>query len=352
MLLPITAPAVASTAESVAESVAETLSEASGSLAIIDMTPEEFIFDYASRVPVLSIVFMGISLFLMILVPIFVLFRTKNRFRFDMMALFYGLLAYMLGLGVLPSVLEILLGLIPSVRTMVTESVVIGGTLHSIFLAVLSFASISLCLRLTMKKSPNVLGAAVYLGTAITIMPILTQGITYLMSYLSAAISINQGQLADSVAAMIAEGNTAADIQQGLDSMTDFIQTPALDFLYIGIDLTFQLAYFLGLTILLACCIGRKAPKSTLYKAFGLQAVFCVFYTLRCCGLLENILLCAAFYLVLSGASLFLAYRETSLCIPDELAKFMGKPDASLSIRRNKNDDKPHKMPKIVMPKD
>lgn len=71
------------------------------------MVPEDFAFDYAMRVPVLSIILMVIALAVMIAVPVYLIIRMKNRFRFDVYALTFGLLAYMVGVGIIPTVIEL-----------------------------------------------------------------------------------------------------------------------------------------------------------------------------------------------------------------------------------------------------
>ena len=91
--------AAESAAESIAETVAETAAEGG---AVTSMVPEDFAFDYSMRVPVLSIILMVIALAVMIAVPVYLIIRMKNRFRFDVYALTFGLLAYMVGVGIIP----------------------------------------------------------------------------------------------------------------------------------------------------------------------------------------------------------------------------------------------------------
>ena len=59
--------AAESAAESIAETVAETAAEGG---ALTSLVPEDFAFDYAMRVPVLSIILMVMALAGMIAVPV------------------------------------------------------------------------------------------------------------------------------------------------------------------------------------------------------------------------------------------------------------------------------------------
>ena len=63
----------------------------------------------------------------------------------------------------------------------------------------------------------NAFASSVLLGLGVGLLPIVTQGLSYVMSYLSAAISINQGQLISSVSSMLTEGMEPSEIQNGLN---------------------------------------------------------------------------------------------------------------------------------------
>lgn len=170
------------------------------------------------------------------------------------------------------------------------------------------------------------------------------------MSYISAAISINQGQLTSSVASMINEGMDAAEIQSGLDSMATFIQTPSQEFLFLGTDLIFQMITFLGVSLLIGMFLSRKA-KTSLFKAIGVQLIFGIFFAVRATGVIESSAICELIYIVVAALSIAAAWTELKTYMPDDLEKFLGKPDPKRQNHGPKNQP-PHKMPKIVMPKD
>ncbi len=103
----------------------------------------------------------------------------------------------------------------------------------------------------------NAFASSVLLGLGVGLLPIVTQGLSYVMSYLSAAISINQGQLISSVSSMLTEGMEPSEIQNGLNSMAEFIQTPSLEFLFLGTDLCIPAA-----DLPWRCCFNWHFPKS------------------------------------------------------------------------------------------
>ncbi len=356
--------AASTAAESVAETVAETVAEsaAEGS-AVASMVPEDFAFDYTIRVPVLSIVFMVIALIVMIAVPVYLLMRMKNRFRFDVYAMTFGLLAYMVGVGIMPSVVELLVAQIAPAKEFLSANAVAADILHVTLLIVFSFASIFLLFRFSLRHSfqknvdpeapaeeKNAFASSVIFGIGVGLLPIVTQGLSYVMSYISAAISINQGQLASSVTSMINEGMNATEIQDGLDSMATFIQTPSQEFLFLGTDLVFQMITFLGVSLLIGMFLSRKA-KTSMFKAVGVQLIFGIFFAVRATGVIESSAICELIYIVVAALSIVAAWSELKTYMPDDLKKFLGKPDPKRQSGGPKNQP-PHKMPKIVMPKD
>lgn len=196
----------------------------------------------------------------------------------------------------------------------------------------------------------NAFASSVLLGLGVGLLPIVTQGLSYVMSYLSAAISINQGQLISSVSSMLTEGMEPSEIQNGLNSMAEFIQTPSQEFLFLGTDLVFQLLTFLGVAVLIGIFLNRKA-KTSMFKAICVQLIFGIFFAVRATGVIENVAVCEIIYIVIAALSLATAWTELKTYMPDDLEKFLGKPDPSRKNGGPKNQP-PHKMPKIVMPKD
>ena len=196
----------------------------------------------------------------------------------------------------------------------------------------------------------NAFASSVLLGLGVGLLPIVTQGLSYVMSYLSAAISINQGQLISSVSSMLTEGMEPSEIQNGLNSMAEFIQTPSLEFLFLGTDLVFQLLTFLGVAVLIGIFLNRKA-KTSMFKAVCVQLIFGIFFAVRATGVIESVAVCEIIYIVIAALSLAATWTELKTYMPDDLEKFLGKPDPTRKNGGPKNQP-PHKMPKIVMPKD
>ena len=149
-IIAVASTAAESAAESIAETVAETAAEGG---AVTSMVPEDFAFDYSMRVPVLSIILMVIALAVMIAVPVYLIIRMKNRFRFDVYALTFGLLAYMVGVGIIPTVIELLAAQIAPVKEFLSSNTVAADVMHVTFLIVFSFLAIFVCSRFSMRHS-------------------------------------------------------------------------------------------------------------------------------------------------------------------------------------------------------
>ena len=160
----------------------------------------------------------------------------------------------------------------------------------------------------------------------------------------------NQGQLISSVSSMLTEGMEPSEIQNGLNSMAEFIQTPSLEFLFLGTDLVFQLLTFLGVAVLIGIFLNRKA-KTSMFKLSAFSLIF-------------GILLCSTCNRSHRKRCYLRDYLHCYCCtLPcccmDRIKnlyarwswKFLGKPDPTRKNGGPKNQP-PHKMPKIVMPKD
>lgn len=341
----------AAAAATVAETVAETAAETSP---YANMVPEDFTFDYSLRVPVLSIVMMIISLAVIIGVPVFIFLYTKKRFQFQLYPVTAGFLACLLGVTMLPQLIMNLFALIPALGNLMDAHPLGSDLFYIALVAILSFAAMYIGLRLSYRKTQESFATAIYFGTAMGIIPILTQGFSNLVSYVSAAFSINQGKLSETVASMIESSTTSEDIesiQQGLDSMTAFINEPSIDYLIVGLDLVLQLIFFVGISIMLLTYISNAAAKKALYMSLIGQGIFTIAFVLRVAVFSDSILICELLNLITAAAAIILAWMTAREFLPDSLEKLLGKPDPTLNNGQDPKDP-PHKMPKIVMPKD
>ena len=86
-------------------------------------------------------------------------------------------------------------------------------------------------------------------------------------------------------------------------------------------------------------------------KAVCVQLIFGIFFAVRATGVIESVAVCEIIYIVIAALSLAATWTELKTYMPDDLEKFLGKPDPTRKNGGPKNQP-PHKMPKIVMPKD
>lgn len=100
-----------------------------------------------------------------------------------------------------------------------------------------------------------------------------------------------------------------SEIQNGLNSMAEFIQTPSLEFLFLGTDLVFQLLTFLGVAVLIGIFLNRKA-KTSMFKAVCVQLIFGIFFAVRATGVIESVAVCEIIYIVIAALSLAAAWTE------------------------------------------
>lgn len=70
-----------------------------------------------------------------------------------MYALTFGLLAYMVGVGIIPTVIELLAAQIAPVKEFLSSNTVAADVMHVTFLIVFSFLAIFVCSRFSMRHS-------------------------------------------------------------------------------------------------------------------------------------------------------------------------------------------------------
>lgn len=131
--------------------------------------------------------------------------------------------------------------------------------------------------------------------------------------------------------------------------MAEFIQTPSLEFLFLGTDLVFQLLTFLGVAVLIGIFLNRKA-KTSMFKAVCVQLIFGIFFAVRATGVIESVAVCEIIYIVIAALSLAAAWTELKpICQMILKIPWQARSDQKNGGPKNQP---PHKMPKIVMPKD
>ena len=313
------------------------------------MTPEDFTFDYAARVPGLNIAMMFIGLIVMIVPALWLVIRIMRRFRMETGGFFFGLFASILALGMVPVLVTAVINRIPGGADLLAQNTPLRAAIYAIFTVGPSFAAIWFGLIFTKKRCHSYFANAALFGLTFGLIPILTNGIPTTVSYISAALNVNQGRMADFVTAMLEQETTAAEIQTGLDSMTEFIGIHPSIFLIEPLSLTFQMFFYTGVAILTGGYIGKLAPRASLIKAAVLELVFGVVQILGM--VFDSSLMTIIFYFVIAAASMYLAWLDARAYHHEDWKRFLGKPDPTVNNPDAGKTDAPKKrMPKIVMP--
>lgn len=316
------------------------------------MTPDDFGFDYASKVPTLTMAAMVFSIILAVAVPVFLFFYLKRRFRLNPQAVIYGLLAYMLGAYLLPTFLGIGLQFVDKATGIFTAVPILYSILIAIIIAALELASLYLGMKSMKKRTELTLGMALLFAILFNAFPLLQQTISSEVDYISIAATINQGGMYEIVTGMIEEGTAEKEtIQKLLDSVSSMINSDFFYYILLALDVLLMIPIHMGMCAVLAGRINNTIPKEGGRLVFIISGVYALSVFLRYSSLISSALIAELIYIMIGAASCYLAYRLLQSFQPDDLKRLFGKPDLSLKKKKNDKNDKP-KMPKIVMPKD
>lgn len=319
-----------------------------------ELTPESFDFDYASRVPVSSIISIVIGLILAVAVPILLFVYVKHRFRLEPAVALYSLLAYMLGGYLIPNLVIMLCEYIDTKNGMFSSNPILYYALISIFSATILLLSIWFSIRLLKRRCSLTLGSSILFTLCLIIVPLCTQTISILGSYLSAGTSINQGNLPDIISNMIEQGSTRDEIQTLLDAVDSLCTTGFWYYLIVAIDSLLQIPIQLPVCAILAGKQEGKVPSSHVKLAFAVEGLYAIAMILRRAAMNESVIIAELPLVAAAVISVLIAWKVVKQYLADDLKKLLGKPNPAV----NKKDDGKgngnggHKMPKIVMPKD
>ncbi len=318
---------------------------------LAEMTPDDFGFDYAQRVPTLSMAAMVISMLLAILVPVLIFFYLKRRFRLNPQPVIYGLLAYMLGAFIIPTVFSIGLQALDSVTGIFTAAPILYAVVVALIVALLELASIYLGMKFMRKRVELTLGTALLFAIMFNAFPLFQQTISSQIDYFSISSTINQGSLYDIVAEMIADGTSDKETIQGLlDSVSFLINSDFFYYILLALDGILMIPIHMGICAILAGSMNKKIPKEASRLVLAITGVYALSVFLRYSGIISSPAFAELICLMIGAASLYLAYRLLQAFQPDDLKRLLGKPDKNLKPAAKEEPKK--KMPKIVMPKD
>ena len=319
-----------------------------------ELTPESFSFDYARTVPIPAIIAMVAALVISLAVPVLLFLYLRKRFRLDPQAMLYGIFAYLLGRSLLPTLMDLGLQYIDARTGLFSSMPAVYYAIGSAVTVLLEFAAVLFGLKLAARRTRISFGLCVYFGLFFSIMPILTQTVSYMGNYLSVSLSINQGNLRGIVEEMIAGGSTSEDIEGLLSGLTSLMDQSVFYYLLLALDVLLMIPVHICLSVLTGGRLSGDIPKNSILEIVIILAVYAAALLGRSLIESETIAIFVGFFLITALVSCFLTWRVLKEFMPQDLEKLLGPPDPSISDKGGKNHpgNGGHKMPKIVMPKD
>ncbi|MGI6107354.1 MAG: hypothetical protein ACOX8B_05415 [Lachnospiraceae bacterium] len=315
------------------------------------LSPDDFDFDYAARVPTATIVFMIAAIILAFIVPIWLFIHVQRRYELDGLVMLIGLVAYLLGGYIAPALLGG--GIQYLARKAGADT---SGTAYTVFMSALDsfmvLLSLWIGLKLSARKWKLHLGNLFIYAIGFSLITFMMNTVTNNMNLLSTALTINEGQIRDGVQSYIESNSSQTDeeIRNYLEAMFVYLEE-ICDFhptywMFLSLCLFMTLPNMLGLTVTAGGLISGRFPASEKkWLVFG----FAVYLVM---GIVESLLpleaAWAAFlcYFAAAAAAAVPAYLLTKKYAPDDIETYHGKSIAE----KEKEQHTP--FPKINMPKD
>ena len=291
-------------------------------------------------VPSIALVFMGISLALIIAVPIALFFYIKKRFKLNPRALLNGVLVFLAAGMLLPQLASIGLAAIPGLGDTLRSNNVLAGIVMSLVLAAFQMAGLFIGAKVLMKNAG--FGSYVFFGLGFTAIEAFMQTATNLFSYLSLAMSVNQVG-ATQLIQDLKESNPE-QAEEGAKALYDFIGAPAVNYLSYGLDSTMKVIFIICVAVLLFAALSKIGPKYMAALALGFVFLYNVPNLLFQAGLYSSIWVAEALYLVVTAVTVFYTYKFVKENMPQELE--------NLTRKINKYAPPQKKFPKFNIPKD
>lgn len=291
-------------------------------------------------VPTLALVFMGISLVLILAVPIVLFFYIKKRFKLNPRALLNGVLVYMAACMLLPQLISIGLAMIPGLGDTLKSNATLAGVVMGLVIAALQMAGLLLGAKYLMKNAG--FGSYLFYGLGFTVLEAFMQTATNLFSYLSLAMSVNQVGTAQLIQE-VQESNPEQS-EEAVKALYDFIGAPAVNYLSYGLDSTLKVIFILCVAVLIYAVSKKIGPKYLTLLVLGFIFLFNVPNLLFQAGLYSSMWVAEAMYLVITAGCAYFTYRLVKGSMPDELKNLTRKIDKYTPPQK--------KFPKFNIPRD
>lgn len=291
-------------------------------------------------VPTLALVFMGISLVLILAVPIVLFFYIKKRFKLNPRALLNGVLVYMAACMLLPQLISIGLAMIPGLGDTLKSNATLAGVVMGLVIAALQMAGLLLGAKYLMKNAG--FGSYLFYGLGFTVLEAFMQTATNMFSYLSLAKSVNQVGTAQLIQE-VQESNPEQS-EEAVKALYDFIGAPAVNYLSYGLDSTLKVIFILCVAVLIYAVSKKIGPKYLTLLVLGFIFLFNVPNLLFQAGLYSSMWVAEAMYLVITAGCAYFTYRLVKGSMPDELKNLTRKIDKYTPPQK--------KFPKFNIPRD
>lgn len=320
-------------------------------------------FDLTQTISVISLICMAVALVAVIAVPVILIFYVKNRFAETGQSLLVGVLVYMLSNMLVFQLVMMGIQAVPMIKEFFEMNYAFQISVTILILAILEFLGIYFGQIFLNRKGTKGIGGALMFGLGITITYLLMVSITNMGGNLLTAMTINStgletlltggGSLSEvmSIRAVSTEVLAVYMVKSPLAMMNtiqEFVNLPWVWFLAQGWDVLMALVFRLSICVLVYGALTESLPRINLWIAMVLQILYSVPSFLMAVEVL-NVYTGELCFTAVSVCAMLYMVKLVKRDMPEEWKQLMSKVKKA---PKGKNNQGPHKMPKIVMPKD
>lgn len=318
---------------------------------LASITPDDFGFDYAARVPIATIVIMFLSIILAIAIPIVLFIHVQRRYELDGFVLVIGLLAYLIGGYIAPALLTAALQALGN-----AAGAEFGGTGFSAVMAaaesVLVLLALWIGLKICRRRWTLHLGNLIIYAVGFTLLPFMMNTVTNNMNLLSTAFTVNEGQIRDGIQNYLdsTTGETEEEMRSYLGDMFDYLRQltgfhPAY-WMFLTLCLFMILPNMFGFAVITGGILAGMIPSSERKTGAAAAVVYIGTGILESLVPLEGAWLAFLLYLAGAAAAFLPACLLAKKYLPEDVETFRGK---SIAQKKKEQHDP---FPDIHMPKD
>lgn len=297
-------------------------------------------FDLNQKMSMPSLIFVGLNLLITIAIPVVFFIYLRKHAKLDLKGILIGGLVYIFMNQIMLNLVGILILMIPGVQAYMQANMFVSQSISVILSVAMEFLAILLGM-MWMRRRQLTFNDCVMFLLGYSCIIILTETIAQSLAMLINCIMINtQGLTA--IFAQIPD----TDVDMAVQAYQSVLSAHPVEFLIDGINCLVLFLIRICCCILIYTSLVRKSGKQNLWIALLILILYNVPIALYGVQIVPSRVAVEIAFVVVTAVAMYYTYTVLKNELADDWKDFLsGK-------NKQKKNNQPKKMPKIVMPKD